>query len=42
MSQYIALGTLLSERGEELELFCQNVEDESLFLAFFAANPTAL
>lgn len=42
LSQYIALGTLLSERGDELELFCQNADDEALFLAFFAANPNAL
>ena len=42
LSQYVALGALLSEKGNELELFCQYADDESLFLAFFAANPDAL
>lgn len=35
LTQYIALGKLLGEHGEELELFCDQKEDEANFLAFF-------
>lgn len=41
-SQYIALGKLLSEHGDSLELFCSDKEDEALFFAFFSANPDSL
>ena len=40
LSQYIAIGALLSEHGEDLELFCSNPGDEGLFFQFFANNPT--
>ena len=36
MSEYIALGRLLSEQGDSLELFASNHEDEGLLLSFFA------
>ena len=34
MSEYIALGRLLSEQGDSLELFASNREDEALLLNF--------
>lgn len=38
-SQYIALGALLSERGDWLELYCSHKEDEKLFFKFFKKHP---
>ena len=35
MSQYIALGALLEDKGETLELFCSLASDEQYFLKFF-------
>lgn len=35
ISRYIALGALLGERGDELEIYCENKEDESKFMKFF-------
>ncbi|WP_317854212.1 polya polymerase [Chakrabartyella piscis] len=37
LSQYIALGRLLSEQGEELELFARDREDERRLLSFLAS-----
>lgn len=34
MSEYIALGRLLSEQGDSLELFANNREDEARLLRF--------
>lgn len=34
MSEYIALGRLLSEQGDSLELFADSREDEALLLKF--------
>ena len=34
MSEYIALGRLLSEQGDSLELFADSREDEALLLNF--------
>ena len=42
ISQYIALGELLQDKGEQLELFCSNPEDETHFMKFFKDNPGAL
>ena len=42
ISQYIALGELLQDKGEVLELFCALPEDEQHFLKFFQVNPNAL
>lgn len=42
ISQYIALGELLQDKGENLELFCSMSEDESHFHKFFRDNPEVL
>ena len=42
MSQYIAIAALLKEHGSELELFCDNKEDEKLFFGFFLSHPEVL
>ena len=42
ISQYIALGELLQDKGETLELFCANKEDEVHFRKFFKENPGVL
>lgn len=41
-SQYIALDAMLSENGDELELFCALREDEANFFKFFRENPEVL
>ena len=38
-SQYVALGALLGENGDCLELFCQLPEDERLFYKYFTEYP---
>lgn len=40
MSEYIALGRLLSEQGDSLELFADLREDEALLLSFINALRT--
>ena len=42
LSKYVAIGALLSEHGDELELFCDNREDEKLFFSFFIQHPDVL
>ncbi len=42
ISQYIALGELLQDKGDTLELFCSNREDEQHFMKFFNDNPNTL
>lgn len=42
LSQYIALGTLLGEKGDELELFCASIEDEKNFYEFFNSHPDSI
>lgn len=42
ISQYIALGELLQDKGENLELFCSNKNDEYHFMKFFRDNPEVL
>ena len=42
MSRYIAMGALLGEHGDDLELFCENKEDESKFLKFFYEHEDVL
>ena len=42
ISQYIALGELLKDKGDSLELFCSIPEDESHFHKFFHDNPEVL
>lgn len=41
-SQYIAIGELLGRHGDQLELYCDFIEDEQLFFKFFKANPGVL
>lgn len=38
-SQYIALGRLLSEQGNALELYCSDKGDERHFYMFFENHP---
>ena len=42
LSQYIAIGALISCEGENLELYCSYTEDESKFFKFFSENPKVL
>lgn len=42
LSQYVAIGALLSNHGEDLELYCGDRKDESKFFEFFESNPEAL
>ena len=42
LSQYVAIGALLSNHGEELELYCQLPEDESKFYDWFNEHEDAL
>lgn len=39
LSQYVALGALLGEKGDELDLFCSFAEDRAHFYQFFRENP---
>ena len=39
LSQYIAVGALLQDKNEELELFCSNREDTGKFLKYFKEYP---
>lgn len=39
LSQYIAIAALLGEHGDELELYCDNRNDESIFFEFLSNNP---
>lgn len=39
LSQYIAIGALLDDEGDCLELFCDKTEDEGHFYKFFAEHP---
>ena len=38
-SQYVALGALLGNNGDELELFCQLPEDRARFYQYFHEYP---
>ena len=42
VSRYIAMGALLSEHGDELELFCEFKEDEPMLLKFLSDNQHVL
>lgn len=39
LSSYVAIGALLGDEGDELELFCDKTEDEGHFYRFFAEHP---
>lgn len=42
LSRYVAIGALLGEHGDELELFCDSPVDEPLFYKFFTEHPGVL
>ena len=42
LSRYVAMGALIANHGDELELFCQFSEDEPLFYNFFTEHPETL
>lgn len=42
LSQYLSVAALLSEKGDELELWCQNREDEERFYKLFNEHPEIL
>lgn len=42
LSKYVAIGALLSQHGDELELFCANKMDEPLFFDFFKKHEEVL
>ena len=42
LSQYVAMGALLGNHGDELELWCDDREDESKFIQFFKENPSVV
>ena len=42
LTQYVAVGKLLEERGENLELFCSNKADEPKFFEFFRTYPSVI
>ena len=39
---YLAMGQLLAEQGDKLELFAENKADEQLLLAYLDQNPQVL
>ncbi len=39
LSQYVAIGALLGEHGNELELFCDKKADEAKFMKFLIEHP---
>ena len=42
LARYVAIDQLLHNHTNELELFCQLPEDDSLFFEFFAKYPEVL
>ena len=38
-SRYVAMAALLADKGEQLELFCTDPEDEAKFFKFFGEHP---
>ena len=38
-SKYVAMAALLTDKGEQLELFCADPEDEAKFFKFFGEHP---
>ena len=42
LSRYVAIGALLGEHGDELELFCDSKSDEKYFFRFFKEHPEVL
>lgn len=42
LSRYVAISALLDTHVDDLELFCNNRNDEALFFKFFANHPEVL
>lgn len=42
MSQYVAMGALLGQKGDELELWCEEKEDEAKFIKFLEEHPETI
>lgn len=42
LTQYVAIAAMAQAHGEELELFCDNKDDERYFMEFFNENPEVL
>ena len=42
LSQYLGIAALLSEHGDELELFCANKEDEPKLLRYLSTHSEVL
>lgn len=42
LSQYVAVGALLGNHGDELEIWCENKDDESKVIAMFTQHPELL
>lgn len=42
ISRYVSVGKLLSEEGDNLELFCDKREDEQNFFSFFNTHPNVV
>lgn len=38
-SRYVAMAALLTDKGEQLELFCQRPEDRERFYKYFGEHP---
>lgn len=42
ISQYVAMGALLGQKGDELELWCDEKDDEAKFMKFLSEHPETL
>jgi len=42
LSQYVGIATLIGEHASDLELWCDDKDDEAKFLRLFAAEPDLL
>ena len=42
LSRYVAIAELIKDYGTELELFCDDVNDEKYFFGFFLSHPEVL
>lgn len=42
LTQYVAIGALLGNHGEDLELWCSNPNDEAKFFKWFHDHPEVL
>lgn len=42
LSKYVAIGALINNHADDLELFCQFPQDEVFFLRFFDKYPETL